>query len=1439
MASPIQLLIWTALPTGRPDSHHLSLTASMSPLLFNEGPKELELGAYTDFVNWPQTVSSPAVTFEVKVGTNAPVPATIVTDPSYLPDPTRWPAVFGKTTTYVLDRGQQEPVNTTNIASFDVKGTYGQVESIWQTFGVNNPNFPPTLIGGSNGQLNLPPGSKSQSAIDMIRGSLAAGKSGPDVRQSDLSKAVGYYMRNQSEASQDFTPEVPIFDFHQGISALGHYERLVRLFGLAFDLEIPLPSNYQSGLSTIRVIPTWQSNYTGTTYNVSPPTACLLTSSTFFAAPAAGSTDYENGMLNLADATRFSVTELDVDGAAQQVYAVASSFSSVQSYQENLGSLGQDETYSFSLPTLRSTGPKIVWTGFANDLVTQIENQNTYLDKIATYVANPTKHSPPTFHAPDLIQGHRIDVLPVDDPNPQWMTLHRRAGDYTFGPLAGTGEQAAQYAALEIDDVIDEGFVGPGVSQPVNPSPPDPNLYIHEEIARWNGWSLSAPRIGGALDPGDGFDSQPHQEAVPNEDSNGNTNPQMAANFSVVPYLPKLRFGHRYQFRARGVDIACNSVPAGSQDATTATPLFTYRRYQPVLPPVMVGTDVSPPGQGSLTLVLLNYGLGQTPDPVSRWVFPPRVSQLLAEEHGAFDGFALGSSPDLNDGVDPSQLAYWVISSLDEGQIQTITNTPLSDLPDNAGTPQPPANPISVLDPASGAYYVPSDYSSMQTPWMADPLSSGAAWLGLPGSQFSRTEVDYWGGDSWPQVFAELFTLAAGDPASQPATTYTAGDAAASAVRTLTLPPGAVMRLHLSSSILDPQVMGVYQWILANPPVGEAALYEQFAYNGQLWQLSPYLTITVAHATRQPQDPPTFVELTAVKRNLGQTTVDLYDTAFFIDEPSTSSIDVGAVWTDPVDNPSDSSQDPGPTSPTATMTTTADAFKVQVPDPDPEVAFDNPGFMVDAPSVFALTQSPGVTHDIGDTKHHLVSYTATGTSRFAEFFRPQRPIPPTQYQSAGQTVTVTDDLIGLNAPSVDITWLVPIPDTSENETVVLQQGDNADYSVDELNGTVTFNNATYVNEDLYIDYEPRVTSSGEPFPIHILASSPPAMPKIDRIMPAFALAQSGKVSTGHLFFAREGGWLRVWLDRPWWSSGANEMLGVVALPNKEINTSPLTVAQSKLATQVGLDPISVADASLRVTTSPMQMGSWTPAPLDVPGITYNSPPVCPLIEDTSNKYTIYPYPVQYDETNGQWFADVQIAFPGLQLPPPGYFVRLGLVRFQPYAYVGAQVSKVSLATFAQPVVDRVVSVVKSGPQTVRVSVTGPAYQGFRPLTAEDAGATTIQDLDNDFAIREYTDLGGQPVTSTMVVDIQIQDPAGTGLPGELSWTVASSPVVLSPTYEATIATWTGTVTLPYPIGDATPMRARVSELDYYTGSSAPAAVDTSLRRSFVAHIPIT
>ena len=1432
-----QTLIWTAIPNGRYNSDFMQVSVFLSPRLETDlDGSEPPLSYFPDFVNWPQTIGpAPAgtpISFEVKIGTHSPVPARIVNtylgQPTPL-DPVRWPLVFNEAQTGVKQYDFTDYSSYTTH-TFNHAATRTYIEEIYQSFGLNNPTAPPVMTGGPSGGLNLPPGSPVASAVAKIKGVSYGNVRVPTA----INNAVAYYNR-PAPAQPDTTPWVsslPTLDFHAAISALASYPALLRMFGLVFDLLVPtVPAN---GLlySTVSVIPKFTSAFpfattrptslVDSTINVTPNTAVSFVGGGFRPRPL-GTEDYLNGMLDLADTARFSVTELDVDGGAQNVNTLAGVLASVNTFLAGLGGQGSGQTMALSLPSLRSTGPAVVRTGWAKSLQALTARQTASQNRLENYL-NGTTNALPLFAAEDVIRGHRFDVLTASEATPAWRSLHQRAGQFSFGEGAGPDADPVANAPLTFTD---EGAVVPGASQAAGVPNPPTDLYIHEEIARWAGWSLSAPRVGRRIDTDDSPQDANRNPAAPTDiagqapDAADMVTPQISATFTVPPgTLPKLRYGNAYQVRARGVDLAGNGPAVTSTDVSTATPPFIHLRYDPVVAPVVTPTSPLTPGQGALVVALLNDGVNPIV-PVGRWLFPPKVAELLVEEHGMLDGFMLGQPPNPNAAPDGTDATYKLIVGdpannivgLDQGTLETITGIEADPV---TGTPFLPT-------PSGGSTPAPT------TPWFPDPLAAGAAMVGLPTDPVGAATVRPWAPGPWPALNPLLLELQPGASSSHSFAPATGGQPA---TETVVLSPADVHDVQVSSSITNYSLMGVWQWILGGLPSYKVAQFQQLAANGQIWLLSPYTTVRIAHAVRQPLSAPVFSAPTYMLRSYGSTKANLYDIKFMVDGASTATVSVEASWADPLDDPTDDRNDPT----TATTPFTQPAFKLNVPDPKPELAVSAPGNVVAAPTTFALTSQPGVTHDIGDTKHHYMNYVATGTSRFAEFFRSE----PAPFVASTSAIALSDKKLGLDPGSVRV--LDPqgndVPDT--------------EFTVDPIGGTLTFNaGSAYLGDTVEISFIPTVTLPGPAdspagSSLHVLSSARPKPPKIKRVAPAWITAGPlGKPKSG-IFYGREGGFIRVYLDRPWFSSGANEMLGVVTLPRELVSAQPPPDQYGRLVTLMGLDPISLADPTLHFPTTPQYIQGTATLPKPIVGRpAYTSPPRLPLAEDASNTlYNIYPFEVQFDPNSNLWWADIQLKFFTPDIPPPGYFVRLALVRFQPYSISGAEVSPVSLATFTQPVSDRSVVVLEATPNSVYVEVQGPAYKGFRPVTPgsdEAAPGNLAYDYLNDFAPTPYSSgIADSPfVTSAMVAEIQLQN-LDSGLGGDLAWQAYDSipPVQLLPSFNNGIVTWSGELPLAYTIGTTTQQRIRISEIDYYTGSSAPTTVDTTYRRPFITHIPI-
>jgi hypothetical protein len=201
------------------------------------------------------------------------------------------------------------------------------------------------------------------------------------------------------------------------------------------------------------------------------------------------------------------------------------------------------------------------------------------------------------------------------------------------------------------------------------------------------------------------------------------------------------------------------------------------------------------------------------------------------------------------------------------------------------------------------------------------------------------------------------------------------------------------------------------------------------------------------------------------------------------------------------------------------------------------------------------------------------------------------------------------------------------------------------------------------------------------------------------------------------------------------------------------------------------------------------------------------------------------------------------------------------LRRDPFSLQYQEVSHVVLATFAQPVPDRSVSIIANSDdkthKSVLVSVTGPAYQGFRPPLSEGGQEVIQYDANNPFAPSNPTIYGsgekytaGRQTTSLMVVEVQVQNTVlnKVGLKGDLAWKTVDGPFELQPTFSGEVfVTWgshhaavqgNGVIKLPDATTGTVKMRLKISEIDYYAEESPPTVVDTRYRRPFVAFIPI-
>lgn len=208
--------------------------------------------------------------------------------------------------------------------------------------------------------------------------------------------------------------------------------------------------------------------------------------------------------------------------------------------------------------------------------------------------------------------------------------------------------------------------------------------------------------------------------------------------------------------------------------------------------------------------------------------------------------------------------------------------------------------------------------------------------------------------------------------------------------------------------------------------------------------------------------------------------------------------------------------------------------------------------------------------------------------------------------------------------------------------------------------------------------------SGEPVRHEVLSSARPAPPALLYGIPtlAFAAVQSG--AEGSTTRQRTGG-LRIYLARPWYSSGDGEMLGVV-IPQ---GTTAPDAADYLSVTLLGRDPVRTSDPVPTPASFTNAAQVLTDVPMTDVGPDY--------------KVSLALFEPVYDAGTQRWFCDLDLNTGDAYQP----FVRLALVRYQPKAIDGAHLSPVVLTDLLRTLPLRQLSIQGSDPLSVTLS--GPSY----------------------------------------------------------------------------------------------------------------------------------
>lgn len=1414
-------VIWTALPnglTGNAANRRLRLSAYVSMRLSTDAGQDGALGDFPAALNWPSLLQPGAFSINVSGDGTAPVTANVV---SAAPDPVLWQSIFaGKTrvASHQIDDFTRRPFNTYQAAA-----VHDQLRTGHQQLSGVSPVALPTRLQlqealpelhrafAPEGLQELPivEFSEAISVSEMLRiqdiaaNNLFLSANGTNVHTnmahlvliarrlaaaSPLGTAIrvvpddgspeamfkqlyGFHHREPVDP-QNPPPALPVtdattvLDFHQALTALAQYPELLRRLGLVLDLEIPEASLPQSPLSTGSglLLLTPVLNGSPGLISFTPQTAYILDGDSIFTSASNNVAEPESiaGLINLAVSDnpelpdRFSVVQIDVDGLGLKTINMTAT-NTLSSAEDEDDTGGTPVPSAPGISVLRADNVEIL----AQSFLTALENNHRM-------GRNPPQ--PVILFAEDLTRGYRFDVT---DGTSGWRSLHVRTGNYVFpehpdGPLSFT--------------INDEGIAQPAAAQRIDGTPDaQAQLFVHDSLMLWKGWSLAAPRPGmaiGKYGPAS-TTNQTIARGLP-----------LQVNFTAVPgTLPRLRFHKNYQVRARAVDLAGNSISLPEADSVLTNLLpelqrpspvlpanpndLVFRRFEPVLAPHLVAREKFSEGESLARMVIRSNGdegaqacasrlmsvvaSSRPEDPViytaanDRHIVPPKTSQITAEMHGMFDA---------SFGTGVGFQSTYGLARKEKGK---FTDTAILDTTTGDTVPIPDTNGIDPLTGESitrpsvefvGTGKDSNDHNGyavhhepqMTLPYLPDPIARGATLCGLPGMAQGNSgvldeqgnlvivpstlppgtigvigsilQIDFGEKTEWPTYLPFRLELAEPNP-DDPSGTPTWDPQN----RVLTIPLAqaeqATVRLSSYIDMNDLKVLGIWGWILGrNAPAPPPDAGDALtAVVGCNWMLTPFHQIRLLHAVQQPLLAPQLQSLIAPRDS--SATFAYIGAVVSIHGKSTSRLDLAAKWQENVDDLSL----PAPT------TRSVDAHVYEFTVHLPEDAADGPPL-------------PVGTEPIG-------SYD------------------------------VPTDTVILNAPiggSQGRTFLSrhEFGDT-KHRTVAYQM-------------TATTRFREYFPPEI-TKLAANITQVGSSVSVEVPSSARPAAPTVLYAIPMFEWSRITNPD-GSQVRTRTGGGIRVYLARPWYSSGDGEMLAVVlALPT---NFPPDTIHQSFVTTWSN-DPIVSANA----LTAPLLLEDFPLAAKLEDGFR--------IAEASDLAVAIAAHEVTFDKDRQLWYCDIRVN-PGFVYSP---FIRMSLARYQPNSIVGVELSNIALANFVQLMPDRTVTVTPDPDDdlTIQIRVDGLTYHSTSWHSGDDE-----PDING-----EYHGFDVNPDIRLVEVSVEERIP---GTIDEVGWIPSTDPGINIAVASAVFAEnntppgsplWIGNVTVP----EANRFRVVIRESEHF------------------------
>jgi len=1024
-----QSFVWTCLPNGlSADGNDVLVSVLLTPRL-DPGAEEPALGSFKEWLDWPAALDSASFEFFAagvsvatrSVSSHRPGSA----DHGSKPDSEVWKALFHRK----LPVNPYQPDKTlleSEVLSYSASDIHGLVRELYQDLATRSgealPRIGSDLLSNASwselvqavahvdrwGSVEDVPGAQRFFSLKAGPGATAiqrrfaglpllvptpAGSIGTGLKAKAAHlarfelfhtpplKPIPVTPPNgappSAETIQFERPDLPKseelarqLDFERLVAAMNGYPTLQRRLGLVFDFAIERKALPPISDFSLRVKATFRAGALTTPLGATTQaiTHAVHSDDGFFAASkkAPGSTRVERGLLDLYSRPgQYEVLQADVDGAGLKLMNFARTLAGYERTRQKEPAALTDEVSRHEkqagAPALRTAGLMLVQNERALALKDRLQANEDQMDAAATNSVE--------LYAEDLTRGYRVDVW--DSSVRVWRSLCRRTAQYLLrkqkllvSPASGEEEGTVELAATRAPDPL------------YNPN----LLNLHEAVLSWTGWSLAAPPPGLGI----GKDRDVARGGKPELSSEAELPPGLdfRSRFKPVPgSLPRLRYGRRYDLRARAVDLAGNSLPPQDANFGPERPDFSARpfsRFEPLLAPILalarpLGGVTQKPAEGESMARLAIRSLNDDFDDATpsdevarRYAVPPQSSAREAELHGMLDAggvlnakiFAMLAHDKDLDAHDPA-------AALVEERI-------------------PLHGPLDVV-PVDTTFAVWKEGGELGH--LPDPLAENATacFINHPTLAFEESLFIplYTPGGRWPdaQPFRiELFEDAKAKPAF---------DIAGRVLR-VPLAKGERATLRLSMRIEKTHLkekMGLWGWLDA----ATRKRLEGQVVDGRHWMFTPFQDIELVHAVQRPLLRPEIEDL-RVDRAFGDTFARPHFHAL-CSLKSSDRLDVHGAWHEPVDDPSSTAPSDRPQralpfhvkiTEARDHTASADALHDHGP---PQLGRPN-RIEVNAEA----DQMHQKNHEFNDTRYRRIEYQLRATTRYREYLPGKLPL---------------------------------------------------------------------------------------------------------------------------------------------------------------------------------------------------------------------------------------------------------------------------------------------------------------------------------------------------------------------------------------------------------------------------------------------------------------